>query len=255
MSTAETPVCREADGGIRIEIPFDGVGTAAFLLCEGKDTVIYDSGSSDEDARTYLLPVIEKMGLRVAAVVASHAHGDHAGGIPALLARFDVPLYTGKGSELCARDRRETKDEETLLLGRYRLIPLMGHSDDGLAIFDEATRTLYTGDAVQLCGVGRYGVYFASVHTYLATLRRVEALAPAVLVPSHAYAPFGKTRFAGGEVKSALSEARRAVMLLAECARTHPTYDDVVLAAAFREQYPALPPAYPAVMREAAALL
>ena len=74
---------------------FLGRGTAVnwVLLREGRDLTLIDAGYP-RDAPG-IVRAIEGLGHRlddVAAVLVTHAHVDHVGGLPALLARRDVPV-------------------------------------------------------------------------------------------------------------------------------------------------------------------
>ncbi|MFG6402644.1 MULTISPECIES: MBL fold metallo-hydrolase [unclassified Microbacterium] len=76
---------------------FLGRGTAVnfVVLRDGKDLTLIDAGYPG-DAAT-VVAEIERIGHRwedVRAVLVTHAHVDHIGGLPALLGRRAVPVYT-----------------------------------------------------------------------------------------------------------------------------------------------------------------
>ncbi len=235
-------------GITRIRIPFDGVTTAAFLLCADGDCVIYDSGASASDARQYILPEVEASGCRVTACLVSHSHGDHAGGAPFLCAHYGVPLYGGDAPECeVPVKRRITVRDGTRFLGRYRAVALAGHSPDMLGVFDEESRLLLTADAVQLYGVGRYGCFFSDGAAYLRTLEKLRALAPSRMVASHAYVPLGEE---GADVAAYLDTARDAVRALAAFL-TEAGLSGEAAEAAYRVRFPQLPPVSYICMKEA----
>jgi competence protein ComEC len=114
-------VPRSADDGSGLALHFldVGQGDGAVLRTPQGRWVVIDAGPagprSDAGARV-VVPFLERHGARsVAAVVVSHAHLDHIGGLPALLDRFAVgemlepgapvadPLYTDFLSALARR--------------------------------------------------------------------------------------------------------------------------------------------------------
>jgi competence protein ComEC len=119
LATAAVPGSADGAGDLALHFLDVGQGDAAVLRTPKGRWVVIDGGPAGErfDAgRRIVVPFLERHGAReVAAVVVSHAHLDHIGGIPAVLGRFRVgevlepgapmadPLYTGF---LTALDRR-----------------------------------------------------------------------------------------------------------------------------------------------------
>ncbi len=81
-----------------------GQGDAVALRTPGGRWVLVDGGPRSEgrDAgRRVVLPFLRREGaLRLAAVVATHAHADHVGGLPAVLAALPVDLVLEPGEPL-----------------------------------------------------------------------------------------------------------------------------------------------------------
>ncbi|MEX0428903.1 MBL fold metallo-hydrolase [Nocardioides sp. DS6] len=73
------------------------------ILKDGDDLTLIDAGYPGDlaDVRTSLAEV----GGRLRAVLVTHAHVDHIGGLPGLLATYDVPVYTS--AREAAHARRE----------------------------------------------------------------------------------------------------------------------------------------------------
>ncbi len=111
LGMAGVPGSADGGGGLALHFLDVGQGDAAVLRTPGGRWVVVDGGPAGErfDAgRRVVVPFLERHGARdLAAVVVSHAHLDHIGGVPAVLARFQVgevlepgapvadPLYTG----------------------------------------------------------------------------------------------------------------------------------------------------------------
>lgn len=84
------------------------------LVTDGDAVILVDAGYPNDHGA--LFASIEQIGRRpedVQAIVLTHAHLDHMGGIPAFLARHDVPVLTGE--EEARHARREYLDQITPL--------------------------------------------------------------------------------------------------------------------------------------------
>lgn len=83
--------------------------------------------------------------------------------------------------------RREIDDGETIELGGQELeaVSTPGHADPHLSFWHVDSGTLLSGDLVDRDGRFQYGPLLGDVGAYKASLRRVRALDPDVLVPMH----------------------------------------------------------------------
>ncbi len=201
---------RLKDGIYRIIFPFDEVTTSVFLLTQGKETIILDSGACDEDAEKYILPAVAELGLTPRYLVSSHTHCDHHGGINALKKAY--PKAIAALFEQSIPDSYHLNDGE-LLLGRYRMLNVLGHSPDSLAVFDETTATLLSFDCLQQYGVGKFRSGIGDKSAYLASLDRVRRIAPKTIIASHEYDPLGS--IAEGE-----AQINELLRVCAEAAKT-----------------------------------
>ncbi len=91
------------DGGRGLALHFldVGQGDGAVLRTPGGRWIVIDAGPAGErgDAgRRVVAPFLERRGVRaLSAIVVSHAHADHMGGVPALLDRFQVGMVIEPG--------------------------------------------------------------------------------------------------------------------------------------------------------------
>lgn len=117
---------------------------------------------------------------------------------------------------------RELGDGDRVALGGESLtaVSTPGHADPHLAFHHEPSGTLFSGDLVDPSGRFQYGPLLGDVGEYVASLRRVRALAPDVLVPMHGPAmtdPAART-------DTALADVERTVDRLLGFAERGPFY-------------------------------
>jgi competence protein ComEC len=91
------------DGGRDLALHFldVGQGDGAVLRTPGGRWIVIDAGPAgerDDAGRRVVAPFLERQGVRaLAAIVVSHAHADHLGGVPTLLDRFPVGVVIEPG--------------------------------------------------------------------------------------------------------------------------------------------------------------
>lgn len=150
-----------------------------FAVDCGDRVVLIDAGSGLGEAA--ILERLRQDGIapeRIAALVLTHAHADHAGGACGLRERLGIPVLASEATA----DIVESGDEDRLGLpqarrdgvypasyrfkpcrvdrvliagevircGSHRLqvVPAPGHSSDMIALYDAVSGTLYSGDAI-----------------------------------------------------------------------------------------------------------
>ena len=123
-------------------------------------------------------PVIETLdreGLDLSALVITHHHGDHTGGIRRLLERARVPVYGPVGENIPGRTVAlrdgDTIDIETLDL-QFEVIDVPGHTAGHIAYFGHGA--LFCGDTLFSGGCGR--LFEGTPAQMTASLDRLAAL-------------------------------------------------------------------------------
>ena len=182
---------------IRIEAhnpsPMTGQGNNTYLLLgsNGEATLI-DAGVGEPRHLADLEHHLAEARAQLGQVLVTHAHADHASGAPALAvaqprARFLKFPWPDEDQRYPVR-WESLRDEELVLAAGEPLIVLHtpGHSPDHIALWHEASRTVFTGDLVT---AGSSVMIEASkggdLRRYLAALERILTLEPVRLLPAH----------------------------------------------------------------------
>ncbi len=226
----------------RLCIPFEDIYTSVFVLTTDEGTAVLDSGSSGWDAQTYIVPLLESLGREPDLLICSHLHGDHNGGTDWLLTRYPraTAVLFSENSPYPVERTHVAVDGE-ILLGRFQLWNLPGHTADALAVYDLTDGILLTQDCLQKRGITRYGYGVTDVAAYLASIERVRALSPAVLIAAHSFAPGGYIARGDGALAEFLDTCTTATEELAAFVARYPDASAEAVAASFREAHPDWP--------------
>ena len=175
-----------------------GFEVSAYLVGD----LLVDTGFSH--IRDGFLRVLE--GRRVRAVCCTHNHEDHSGNCGSLAAIHGCPVFVGNhGLRWSEGVRRlkpyrawfwgspgwyEAREMPAEVLGTdrsLRALPAPGHSVTHVALWEEATGTVFTGDLFIAPGASAVMVQ-ENPYELVASLRRVAALEPRLMLTGHGLA-------------------------------------------------------------------
>jgi len=197
-----------------------------WLLREGRAAVVVDPGDA-APVQAYL----DREGLDLAAIVATHHHGDHVGGVEALVARRHVPVYGPARESIPARTRALREGDAVVLdaLGLELLVlDVPGHTAGHIAYTGRVADApvLFCGDTLFAAGCGR--IFEGTPATMWTSLQKLAALDPATRVfCAHEYT-LANLRFAAAVEPANVALAQRRVRDAALRDRGQPTVPSTI---------------------------
>ncbi len=200
------------DGMYWLRIPMENIYTSVYILTEKEECLILDSADRETDIEQYVLPALSKLGLKPSYLVCSHLHGDHCGGMQALIEAFpDATVGMFADKRLWDSANYHTFEDGEVVFGRYQMLNLKGHATEGLAVLDLHNKILFSGDCLQQYGIARWGTGVFCYKEYIKTIRRVEALPLQEIYASHDYIPMGCSAIGTEAIQEYLHQCEKAV--------------------------------------------
>jgi len=125
-----------------------------WMLHDGRSAVVVDPGEAAPVERA-----LEVHALKLAAIVVTHHHADHVGGVDALRSRLQGPVY-GPARERIPKPYVPLEEGDSIeLFGtRYTVIDVPGHTAGHIAFYGEPAGeppVLFCGDTLFSGGCGR----------------------------------------------------------------------------------------------------
>ncbi len=233
----------------RLKVPFEGIYTAVWMLRDGEACILLDAATTESDVTDYILPALERMNAHPTHLACSHHHDDHSGGMAILAARFPDAVLLAADPGLCRRFSPCAVSHKQALSKHVYVLHLPGHTEDMLGLWDERSRTLITGDALQLDGVDRWGTCVAHPAAYRHTLEQILALAPERLLASHDFVPLGFRAEGKAAVQEYVAQCERSLKRIQSLVQTHGELEAKALRELICNRSPELPPVALATVR------
>lgn len=166
--------------------------TQCYLVGDA-DFVVIDPGSTDPDEQQRLRQAIDAQiaqGRRLVAIILTHQHRDHIGGVHAVQQHFDRPVWAHQRTAEALDTieiARKLQDNERIELGDDSLVCLHtpGHASGHLCLHHRRTNSLLVGDLVASVGTIVINPPDGHMGDYLASLERARDVDSRRLLPAH----------------------------------------------------------------------
>jgi hydroxyacylglutathione hydrolase len=221
-----------------------------------REALVVDPG--DEVER--ILEILRRHKLTVRAIISTHTHIDHVGGLaalhaatgaPVLIHEADMPMYErldmqaqflGVRTPAVAKIDEYVKDGDTLRWGGYtaRVIHTPGHSPGSISLFSDAGSPKRGGDEAKDAA----GVLTRAAATAMGVgagdgKNIVAPVTPLLLAGDTLFqGSIGRTDLWGGSMKEILESIREKLLVLPEATRVIAGHGDETTIGAEREENP-----------------
>ncbi|MDQ3951490.1 MAG: MBL fold metallo-hydrolase [Actinomycetota bacterium] len=196
-----------------------GPGTNTYVVGSGP-TVVVDPAVPDED----YLGEVAAVARDVAAIVVTHRHSDHTGGVAALreLVGSPVPVRAWGDAPVDGIVPQPLAGGEVLRAGGASLQTVFtpGHASDHVCLYLEASATLFSGDTILGEGTAVIAPPDGDMGDYLDSLERLRALHVERIFPGHFRPLNGGRDVIDGYVAHRKARERRILDALDAGART-----------------------------------
>lgn len=141
-----------------------------WLLSDGPNAVVVDPGDAEPVMRQ-----LAAQGLSLTAILLTHHHADHVGGVAKLLSQWPVPVFGPQGSPYPGVTHPLSDGDRIAVPGMACELSVMavpGHTLDHIAYYGDGR--LFCGDTLFACGCGR--LFEGSAEQMYASLTRLAEL-------------------------------------------------------------------------------
>lgn len=146
-----------------------------WVIAAGGRAAVVDPGDADP-----IEAFLARHGLELTAILATHHHGDHVGGLAELAAHWKCPVFGPAGERIAGLTRRLAEGDRIEVPGigaSFGVLDVPGHTAGHIAYVRQgAEPVLFCGDTLFACGCGR--LFEGTPAQMAASLAKLAALPP-----------------------------------------------------------------------------
>lgn len=219
----------------RTTTPYKDIWTTLYVIKTDKGDMLFDAASFDEDAEKYTVPFLKECGVTEESlkyIFISHDHSDHAGGLKALLPKYPNAVVLSRSGDLHNRFSGYnvlSANEGDAFLDVLQAVTIVGHTPDCAAILDTRTKTLITGDCLQVWGIVGSQNWAANIRypaEYFADIEKVRNMDINRILTAHDYYPIGYSAEGKEEIARYLDGCREPLLKLKDLIIANPDASD-----------------------------
>ncbi len=223
------------DNIYRTTTQYKDIWTTLYVIKTDKGDMLFDAASFDSDAEKYTVPFLNECGVTKESlkyIFISHDHSDHAGGLNELLPYYPNAVVLSRSSDLKERFANYNviaPNETDTFLDVLEIVTIVGHTKDCAAILDKRTKTLITGDCLQVWGIVGSQNWAANIRfpvEYFADIEKVSKMDISKILTAHDYYPLGYKAEGKAEITRYLDGCREPLLKLKELIIANPEEDD-----------------------------
>ena len=226
----------------RLIIPYKDIYTTVYTVKFDTGYLLFDAASYDTDIDEYVLPALTELDItreNLKYVFISHNHCDHAGGLARLLEFYPDSCVISRSPTLAERFSEAkiiSPEDMQKIEDCFTVVAIPGHTLDSAALYDERTKTLITGDSLQMFGIfgsEDWGANIGLPKEHLEALANLLKMDIENMYAAHDYHPYGYAYVGREAVENALDAASRPLLTMKKMIENNPTLTD----AEIREMY------------------
>ncbi|MEE1043706.1 MAG: MBL fold metallo-hydrolase [Clostridia bacterium] len=225
----------------RLTIPFKDVFTTVYSIKTDSGVLLFDVGSYDEDVENYILSFLDELNITsdmLKYVFVSHNHKDHAGGLNKFIEKFPKTCIVS-GSPQIKEQYKDYNilmpDDNDIVLNVLKIITIPGHTQDSSAVYDTRTKTLISGDCLQLYGLygsGKWGSNISYIKEHIDAIDKLRQMEIEHILTAHDYHPYGYS-YRGETVTKALDACIKPLDEIKDLIIQNPDADDEKICAIY----------------------
>ncbi len=227
-----------------IKIPYKDIFTTIYTLKTPKGTLLFDTGSFDEDIPNYIIPMLSELGVEnedLKYVFISHNHKDHAGGLNELLNHFPSLTVLSRCPKLKEKygERVISFSDGDEILDCISLVTIPGHTMDSSAVYDKRTKTLISGDCLQLYGIFGSGLWASNINyptDHLEALKKLRSMNIEKVCTAHDYHPLGQIYTGKADVIKAIDSCIEPLDIISKLIDENDKLNDEEIAAVYNSK-------------------